>query len=60
MNRRVDVLSLVVGVLLTSIAVGALWIALMGNINWNVIKIAAPLTLVVVGLLGLTLSRNRE
>lgn len=60
MTRRLDVLSLVIGVLLSGVALGGLWLAFDGDINWQLVKVAAPLTLVVVGLLGLTLSRNRE
>ena len=60
MSRRLDVLSLVVGVLLSGAALAGLWLAFGGDVNWQWVKVGAPLMLVVVGLLGLTLSRNRE
>ena len=58
--RRVDVVALVFGVLLTAVACGALWLAFAGFINWEVVRILAPLLLVVVGVAGLALSRQRE
>lgn len=58
--RRVDVVSLVVGLLLTAVAGLGLWAALGQTVDWDLIKVAAPLVLVVVGIVGLSLSRNRE
>ena len=58
--RRLDVVALVFGVLLTGVALASLWLSFTGSIDWQVIKIAAPLALVVVGVAGLALSRNRE
>ncbi|GAA2098104.1 hypothetical protein GCM10009841_10890 [Microlunatus panaciterrae] len=60
MRRRIDVLALIVGLLMTGVAAGSLWLTVVGTINWQLLKVAAPLSLVIVGLLGLTLSRNRE
>lgn len=57
--KRLDVTSLIVGLLLTGIAGVALWQSLVGQVDWRAIKIAAPLTLVVLGIIGLSLSRNR-
>ena len=57
--RRLDVLALVVGLLMSAVAAASLWLAFDGAINWQLVKVAAPLSLVVVGLLGLTLCRNR-
>lgn len=58
--RRLDVVALVSGVLLTGIAAASLWWSITGAINWEVLKIVAPLALVAVGVAGLALSRNRE
>jgi hypothetical protein len=58
--KRVDVVSLISGLLLSTIAVFALWTAIAGRIEWSVLRVAGPLTLVVVGVLGLALSRGRE
>ena len=57
--RRLDVVALVFGLLLTAVAVCSLWYTFTERISWPVIRIAAPLALVVVGVLGLSLSRNR-
>ncbi len=58
--RRVDVVALVWGLLLTTVASGSLWLAVTGSISWSMVSVVAPLALVVFGLLGLALSRNRE
>ena len=58
--KRVDVVALVFGVLMTGIAVGSLWFAFTGSIDWGLLRVAAPLALVVVGVVGLALSRNRS
>lgn len=58
--RRLDVVALVSGVLLTGVAAASLWWSITGAINWEVLKIVAPLALVAVGVAGLALSRNRE
>jgi hypothetical protein len=58
--RSVDVLALVVGVVFSAIAVLFLWLNLFGSINWEVVRIAAPLGLVSLGIVGLALSRNRS
>lgn len=55
-----DVVSLIAGLLLSTIAVFALWTTIAGRIEWGVLRVAGPLTLVVVGVLGLALSRGRE
>lgn len=59
MKRPVDVLALLLGLLMSTIAAGSLWLTFVGSLNWHLIKIAAPLGLVVVGVVGLALSRNR-
>jgi hypothetical protein len=58
--RRLDVVALITGVLLTGIATASLWWSVTGWLNWDVLKIVAPLSLVAVGVVGLALSRNRE
>jgi hypothetical protein len=58
--RSVDVTAFVLGVVLTGIAVLALWLAFAGSVDWGIVRIVAPLGLVVVGILGLALSRNRS
>jgi hypothetical protein len=58
--RRVDVVALMSGLLLTAIAVGSLWLTFGGRIDWQLLRVVAPLSLVVVGVLGLALSRNRS
>ena len=60
MRRTYDVVALITGVLLTAVALGALWLTYVGPLHWSVIKIVAPLGLVAVGVLGLALSRNRS
>ena len=60
MRHSHDVVALVTGVVFCSVALGALWLALIGPLPWAVIKIVAPLGLVAVGVAGLALSRNRS
>lgn len=57
--RRVDVVALVFGVLLTAAAAAFLWLALVGPIDERIIQIGTPILLVGVGVSGLALSRNR-
>jgi len=56
--RKPDVVALVFGVLMTAVASVALWLAFAGGIDWHLVRIVAPLCLVVVGVLGLALSRH--
>jgi hypothetical protein len=58
--RNVDVVALVFGLLLSAVAGAALWQSFLGPLDWELLKIAAPLALVVVGAVGLALSRNRS
>ena len=60
MTRSRDVVALIFGVVMTSIAVGSLWLSFVGPINWQLVKIIAPLGLIAAGVLGLALSRNRS
>ncbi|MGI8456892.1 MAG: hypothetical protein ACR2LI_02090 [Propionibacteriaceae bacterium] len=57
--HRFDVLALVSGLLVTGVALVALWLSVGGSVDWSLVKIAAPLLLVVAGVVGLTLSRRR-
>lgn len=58
MNRRADVTSLVIGLLTLVLAALGLWMS-FGLVNWTWVGLAAPLFLVIVGLLGLLVSRPR-
>jgi hypothetical protein len=60
MRRRPDAVSLVLGLLATILAIGGLWLSLGGSVNWTTLKIAAPLVLVLVGIIGLAASRPRS
>ncbi|QDP95613.1 hypothetical protein FOE78_06570 [Microlunatus elymi] len=61
MNRRPDTVSLILGLLTTALALGGLWLALGGKgFDWSTLKVAAPLTLVVIGIIGLAASRPRS
>lgn len=58
MTRRPDVMALVVGLALLIVAALGLWLS-FGVINAAWIGVGIPVMLVVVGLLGLTVSRTR-
>jgi hypothetical protein len=60
MRRSYDVVALVTGAVFSCVALGALWLVLVGPLPWAVIKIVAPLGLVAVGVAGLAMSRNRH
>lgn len=60
MNKlRTDVVALVVGLVAVAIAALGLWAA-FGTVNWAMVAVAAPVSLVVVGLVGLLASRGRS
>lgn len=59
-RRRLDAVSLILGLLVTVLAAGGLWHSLGGDISWSMIKIAAPLILVLIGIIGLAVSRPRS
>ena len=59
MKRRPDTVSLILGLLATVLAVTGLWMSVGGRLDWSAVKIAAPLILVVVGIIGLAASRSR-
>jgi hypothetical protein len=56
--KRFDVVALVAGVCFAGLALAVLANALIGPLSWAVVKIATPLVLVVVGVVGLALSRR--
>lgn len=58
MTRRPDVMALVVGLALLVVAALGMWLS-FGVINRAWIGVGIPVMLVVVGLLGLTVSRTR-
>ncbi len=57
MTGRVDVVALVVGLILLAWAGLGLWLA-FGSVDWALLGVALPALLVVLGLLGLLLSRR--
>jgi hypothetical protein len=58
--KRVDVVALMSGLLLIGVAACSLWYTVTGTMDWQLLKVVAPAALVVVGVLGLALSRNRS
>ena len=60
MKRTYDVVALITGVVFTVVALGGLWLDLVGPLPWDVIRIVAPLGLVALGVGGLALSRSRS
>jgi hypothetical protein len=59
-KHRLDTVSLVLGLLCTALALGGLWLSLGGSVDWSTVKIAAPLTLVLIGIVGLAASRRSD
>lgn len=59
MRQTVDVVALVTGVVLTAVAALALLLTVTGSLNWSLLRVGAPLALVVLGVVGLALSRRR-
>lgn len=57
--RRLDVAALNVGLVCVGLAVLALCSAFT-TVNWQLVSIIAPIGLVVVGLIGLLLSRSPQ
>ena len=60
MRRAADVTALIFGLVFTTIAGGVLWRTFVGDLNWSLVKVAAPLGLVLIGVIGLALSRRTE
>ncbi len=60
MNRRVDLVAFIFGMIMVAVAGVTLWMTLVGAISLEWLKVAAPLFLVLVGVVGLTLARPRR
>lgn len=58
--RNVDVLALISGLLLTVVAVTSLWFTHTGSVDWQLVRMLAPLSLVGAGVLGLAVSRTKN
>ncbi len=58
--RRRDTVALIFGLLLTGVALGALWFSVTGTLDWDVLKLAIPIGLVAVGVAGLAVSRTGD
>ena len=58
--KRYDVVALVSGVCFLCLALAVLGNALLAPLSWSLVKVVAPIVLVVVGVVGLALSRNRS
>ena len=48
---------MIFGLLLSAVAVGSLWFSITGALDWDVLKLAIPIGLVVIGIAGLVVSR---
>lgn len=59
-RRPLDVSSLVWGLFFLMLAMLGGWVAIRGFVNWAVIRITGPLILIVIGIIGLRLSRPRR
>lgn len=59
MKRR-DTVALIFGLLLVGVALGSLWFSVTGSLDWEVVKLAIPIGLVVVGIAGLAVSRTGD
>ena len=56
--KRFDVVALVTGVCFACLALALLSDALVAPLTWGLVKVVAPVVLVVVGVVGLALSRR--
>ena len=59
MKRR-DTVALIFGLLLSGVALVSLWFAVTGVLDWEVLKLAIPIGLVIVGIAGLAVSRTGD
>lgn len=55
-----DLVAFIFGMIMVAIAGVTLWMTLVGAIPLEWLKVAVPLFLVLVGVLGLTLGRPRK
>jgi uncharacterized protein (UPF0264 family) len=58
--KRRDTVALIFGLILIGVAVGSLWFAITGSLDWEFLKLATPIGLVVVGVAGLAVSRTGD
>lgn len=56
-RRRSDVVGLLTGLMACALAGLGLWAA-FGTVAWSVVAVAAPIVLVVLGVVGLLASRR--
>lgn len=56
--RRVDVPPLILGLALVPVAALAVWTSLGLTVAWGPVLVGAPIALIVLGVLGLVLSRH--
>ena len=59
MKRR-DSIALIFGLLLSAVGLGSLWFSVTGILDWDVLKLAIPIGLVVIGIAGLAVSRTGD
>ena len=57
MSRRLDVASLIWGLLFATVAAAGLWVATGHSLSWEFLRLGVPCLLIGLGVLGLTLSR---
>lgn len=60
MKGRIDLVAFIFGMITVAVAGVTLWMTLIGPVRLEWLKVAAPLFLVLVGVMGLTLSRPRR
>ena len=48
---------MIFGLLLSAVGLGSLWFSVTGILDWDVLKLAIPIGLVVIGIAGLAVSR---
>lgn len=59
MKRR-DTVALIFGLILTGVALCSLCFAFTGALDWELVKLATPIGLVVIGIAGLAVSRTGD
>ncbi len=58
-SRRLDVSAIMWGFVFVCVAGLGVWIGLGYPVNWTAVQIAAPTALIIVGIVGLMVSRTR-
>lgn len=59
-RRRLDVSSLIWGLLFLAVAASALWVGSGRSLPWQVVRLGAPAFLICLGILGVVLSRRHS